>query len=105
MQEKPRGGLFSRLSKTRNSLTSGLTSLFKRGVKLDQSLYQEAKDQLIMADIGIEPSQGITEALRARAKSEKPQTAEALPDTLIEQITDILHGAERALDGSGHQPS
>ncbi len=104
MQEKPRGGLFSRLSKTRDSLTSGLSGLFKRGVKLDDALYEEVEDQLIMADIGIEPAQRITDALRARAKAEKLQTAEALLDTLIEQISDILQQAEQPFDVSGQQP-
>jgi len=104
MQEKPRGGLFGRLSKTRDSLTSGLTGLFKRGVKLDAALYEEVEDQLIMADIGVEPAQRITDALRARAKADKLQSAEALLDTLIEQIKEILQSVEQPLDIAPHQP-
>ena len=34
MKEKKRGGLFGRLSKTRENLSSGLSGLFKRGVTL-----------------------------------------------------------------------
>lgn len=104
MQEKPRGGLFGRLSKTRDSLTSGLTGLFKRGVKLDAALYEEIEDQLIMADIGIEPAQRITDALRQRAKDEKLQSADALLDTLIEQICDILQSVDQPFDVSTHHP-
>jgi len=104
MQEKPRGGLFGRLSKTRDSLTSGLTGLFKRGVKLDAALYEEVEDQLIMADIGVEPAQRITDVLRARAKTDKLQSAEALLDTLIEQIKEILQSVEQPLDVAPHQP-
>lgn len=37
MQEKSRGGLFGRSSKIRNSMISGLTGLFKRGIKLDST--------------------------------------------------------------------
>ena len=104
MQEKPRGGLFGRLSKTRDSLTSGLTGLFKRGVKLDAALYEEVEDQLIMADIGVEPAQRITDALRARAKADKLQSAEALLDTLVEQIKEILESVEQPLNVASHQP-
>jgi len=104
MQEKTRGGLFGRLSKTRESLTSGLSGLFKRGVKLDESLYEEIEDQLIMADIGVEPAQSITEALREKAKTENLQSAEALLETLIEQISERLASVEQAMDTRGHQP-
>ena len=104
MQEKPRGGLFGRLSKTRNNLTSGLTSLFKRGVKLDETLYEEVEDQLIMADIGIEPAQRITTALREQARVEKLQSADALLDTLIEQIRGILQNVEQPFEVSAHRP-
>ena len=104
MQEKTRGGLFGRLSKTRDNLTSGLSGLFKRGVKLDESLYEEIEDQLIMADIGVEPAQRITQTLREQAKAEKLQSAQALLDTLIEQIGAILQTVEQSMDTQAHQP-
>ncbi len=104
MQEKTRGGLFGRLSKTRESLTSGLSGLFKRGVKLDESLYEEIEDQLIMADIGVEPAQSITQALRDKAKLEKLESAEALLDTLAEQISMLLAPVEQQLHTHEHQP-
>jgi fused signal recognition particle receptor len=104
MQEKTRGGLFGRLSRTRENLTSGLSGLFKRGVKLDESLYEEIEDQLIMADLGVEPAQRITDALREKAKIEKLETAQDLLDTLIEQISILLEPVEQALETHHHQP-
>jgi fused signal recognition particle receptor len=104
MQEKPRGGLFSRLSKTRENLTSGLSGLFGRGVKLDESLYEEIEDQLIMADLGVEPAQRICNALRDRSKIEKPESAEALLAILTEQISAILEPVEQAMDIGQQQP-
>jgi fused signal recognition particle receptor len=104
MQEKTRGGLFGRLKKTRENLTTGLSGLFKRGVKLDKFLYEEIEDQLIMADIGVEPAQRITDALREQAKIEKPQSAEALLETLSDQISDMLNPVEQALDTLKYHP-
>jgi fused signal recognition particle receptor len=104
MQEKPRGGLFGRLSKTRENLTSSLSGLFSRGVKLDESLYEEIEDQLIMADLGVEPAQRICKALRETARIEKPKSAEALLAALTEQITTILEPVEQAMDVRQHQP-
>ena len=104
MQEKPRGGLFGRLSKTRENLTSSLSGLFSRGVKLDESLYEEIEDQLIMADLGVEPAQRICNALRETAKIEKPKSAEALLAALTEQITTILEPVEQAMNVRQHQP-
>ncbi len=104
MQEKTRGGLFGRLKKTRENLATGLSGLFKRGVKLDKFLYEEIEDQLIMADIGVEPAQRITDALREQAKIEKPQSAEALLETLSDQISDMLNPVEQALDTRKYHP-
>ncbi len=104
MQEKTRGGLFGRLSKTRENLTSGLSGLFKRGVKLDESLYEEIEDQLIMADIGVEPAQRITQALRDNAKAEKLQSTDALLATLTAQISEMLEPVEQAIDTQTHKP-
>ena len=98
MQEKPRGGLFSRLSKTRESLASGLFGLFKRGAKLDESLYEEIEDLLIMADMGVEPAQRITRALREKAKADRLDSAHALLETLVEQIAGILEPVEQAFN-------
>ena len=104
MQEKTRGGLFGRLSRSRENLTTGLSGLFKRGVKLDESLYEEIEDQLIMADLGVEPAQRITNALREKAKTEKPESAQDLLDTLIEQISTLLEPVERAMETHHYKP-
>ena len=104
MQEKTRGGLFGRLSRSRENLASGLSGLFKRGVKLDESLYEEIEDQLIMADLGVEPAQRITNTLREKAKTEKPESAQDLLDTLIEQISTLLEPVERAMETHHYKP-
>ncbi|MEE9446845.1 MAG: signal recognition particle-docking protein FtsY [Arenicellales bacterium] len=104
MNEKPKGGLFSRLRKTRESFSSGLSSLFKPSVKLDAALYDEIEDQLIMADIGIEPAQRITQSLREKAKADKLQNADELLNTLNALISEILSAVEQPLNITTQQP-
>jgi fused signal recognition particle receptor len=104
MRDKPKGGLFGRLSRTRENLNASLGGLFKRGVKLDEALFEEVEDQLIMADIGVEPAQQITGALRDKAKTEKLQTADQLLTSLIEQISQNLQNVEQPLNVDTHRP-
>lgn len=104
MQKQNGGGLFSRLRKSRENLGSGLSGLLRRGVKLDESLFEEIEDQLIMADIGAEPAQRITDALRATAKTDKLRSADDLVDTLATQIARILEAVESPLDTGRHKP-
>lgn len=104
MQSKTGSGLFNRLSKTRKNLTSGLTSLFRRNVKIDDALFEEIEDQLIMSDIGAQPAQRIADALRERAKADHLQSAEGLLDTLAEQITGILDQVEQPLETGSQHP-
>jgi len=71
VNEKKSRGLFGRLGKTRASLSSGLFGLFKRGTKLDDSLFDDIEDEMIMADLGAEPAATLVTALRQRAKQDK----------------------------------
>ncbi len=104
MSDKPKGGLFGRLRRSRENLSSGLSSIFIRGVKLDDGLYEELEDQLIMADIGVEPAFNIIQALREQAKTNKLQSADALLTLLSNLIRDRLLKAEQTLDTGAHHP-
>ena len=57
-QEKPtKEGFFARLKrsllKTKENLGSGFISLF-RGKKIDDDLFEELEEQLLIADVGVE---------------------------------------------------
>ncbi|WP_258307231.1 signal recognition particle receptor subunit alpha, partial [Klebsiella pneumoniae] len=57
-QEKPtKEGFFARLKrslvKTKQNLGSGFISLF-RGKKIDDDLFEELEEQLLIADVGVE---------------------------------------------------
>ncbi|MGB5444711.1 MAG: signal recognition particle receptor subunit alpha, partial [Psychromonas sp.] len=66
-----------RLKKTRLSIGSGLFSLFK-GKKIDDDLFEELEEQLILADIGVDTTLKIIDKLTAQADRKQLKDAEAL---------------------------
>jgi fused signal recognition particle receptor len=90
MKEKKTGGLFGRLGKTRESLGSGLFGLFKRGIKIDELLYEEIEDNLLMADLGVEASQSLTEHLRQKVTQLKLEHADELIGLMRDVLTEKL---------------
>ena len=55
--------LFSGLEKTRNSITSGIDSIFSSFSKIDDDFFEEIEEVLVMADIGIHTTNAIIEEL------------------------------------------
>lgn len=83
------GGLFARLSKTREGLFGGITNLF-RGDKVDDSVFDEIEDQLLVADLGVSVSGRIVQQLREKAKAQKLEDGQAVLQTLRQVMLDIL---------------
>ncbi len=87
-------GLFDKLkqglAKTRNQIaerTMDVISIFK---KVDEALFEELEEVLIMSDVGFETSSEIIERLRQKAREEKITEAEGIQSALQEIIGDIL---------------
>lgn len=85
-------GLFSKiaagLSKTRDSFSSGLKSVFSG--RVDEEFFEELEEALILADVGVPTSLKLTERLRARAKAEHVKERDQLWSALEEEIADLL---------------
>ena len=88
-------GLFTRLSKTRQSLSGGLLELFKRDCSIDESLYQDIEDHLLMADFGVATSQSLVARLRQKAKQERHGTADQLRQGLRDIMLATLDGCQQ----------
>ena len=75
-------GLFDRLrtglKKTRDSLRSRLESVINSFTKIDEELFEEIEEMLILSDIGVQSSMELTEALRDRIKTEGVTDPEAI---------------------------
>lgn len=87
-------GLFDKLkqglAKTRNQLAERTQDVLKIFTKIDEALFEELEEILIMSDVGFETSGDIIERLRQKAKEEKIQDGEALKAALQEIIADIM---------------
>ncbi len=99
-EEKKPLGFFARfkasLTKTRLSIGSGLFSLFK-GKKIDDELFEELEEQLIVADIGVDTTLKIINNLTSHANRKQLKDAEALYALLKEDLSDILQKVEQPL--------
>src|SRR5690554_222819 len=66
------------------------------GVKVDEDLFEELETALIMADAGIEATEKLLSALRARVKKDRLTDAQAVKTVLKELLTEHLKPLERA---------
>ncbi len=82
----------SGLQKTRQSILGGVSQVFHSFQSIDEELYEELEETLIMADIGALTSERIVEALRQKVKEEKCKDPNLLTGMLKEIIAGMLQG-------------
>lgn len=86
-------GFFARLkqglSKTRNNFLAGLETVFTSS-KIDQELYDDLEDILIMADVGIETTSYLLDKLKKTIKAKNIDNPGELKPILAEEIKCLL---------------
>ncbi|ENJ4086590.1 signal recognition particle-docking protein FtsY [Enterobacter hormaechei] len=107
-QEKPtKEGFFARLKrsllKTKENLGSGFISLF-RGKKIDDDLFEELEEQLLIADVGVETTRKIIANLTEGANRKQLRDAEALYGLLKDEMGEILAKVDEPLNIEGKMP-
>ena len=107
-QERPtKEGFFARLKrslvKTKQNLGSGFISLF-RGKKIDDDLFEELEEQLLIADVGVETTRRIITSLTQHASRKELKDAEQLYGKLKEEMAEILAKVDEPLDVTAHTP-
>lgn len=107
-QEKPtKEGFFARLKrsllKTKENLGSGFISLF-RGKKIDDDLFEELEEQLLIADVGVETTRKIITNLTEGASRKQLRDAEALYGLLKDEMGEILAKVDEPLNIEGKMP-
>ena len=93
--EKLKNGLL----KTKNSMMGKIEGLLKRFSKIDDELFDELEETLIMCDIGVNTSVKICDELKTRVKKENVKEPEMIKDMLKDVITEML-GEDQPLDMS-----
>ncbi len=107
-QERPtKEGFFARLKrslvKTRENLGSGFIGLF-RGKKIDDDLFEELEEQLLIADVGVETTRRIITNLTQQANRKQLRDAEALYGLLKAEMSGILEKVDQPLEVGGKTP-
>ncbi|MDO4944388.1 MAG: signal recognition particle-docking protein FtsY [Ruminococcus sp.] len=87
------------LKKTKDSMMSRIESLLHSFTKIDEELFEELEETLIMCDIGVNTSVKICDMLRERVKKEGVTDPAMIKDMLKDVITEML-GEEQPLDMS-----
>ena len=94
-------GLFSKikegLRKTKESMISGMQRVVNSFTKIDEDLFEQLEETMIMSDMGVETSVEICEKLRKRVK-ERGVTDPGKIMELIEEIISEMMGEDVALD-------
>ena len=96
--EKPSlfGKLKRGLSRTKESIGSGIASLF-RGKAIDDELFEELETQLLVADVGMDTTVKIIKQLTESSDRKQLKDGDALYQLLKEQMADILKKVESPL--------
>lgn len=100
-REKPsEGGFFSRLVKgllkTKQNIGAGFRSFFL-GKKIDDELFEELEEQLLIADIGVPTTSKIIKNLTEHASRKELQDAELLYQQLKVEMANILEPVAKPL--------
>ncbi len=89
-------GLFEKfktgLKKTRDSFVGTVNSMLSGFTKIDESLFEELEEILVMSDVGMPTASYLCEVLRERVKREKITDPAAIRTLLKESIAELLSG-------------
>ncbi len=91
-------GLFSKikqgLKKTRDSIMGQIDGLLKSFTKIDEELFEELEELLVMGDVGVNTAGHICDELRARVKKEGVKDPALINGMLKDIISEMLSGGQ-----------
>lgn len=89
-------GFFSKikqgLKKTRDNFVSGVTGVLNSFTKIDEELFEELEEILVMADIGVTTATEICDILRKKIKEQGIKDPAIIRELLKEIIADMILG-------------
>ncbi|MUK37283.1 signal recognition particle-docking protein FtsY [Aliivibrio fischeri] len=101
VQEKPTESFFARLKRslqrTKENIGAGFFGLFN-GKKIDDELFEELEEQLLIADVGMDTTVRIIDSLTEKASKQDLKDGEALYGLLKEEMAEILAKVEQPLE-------
>lgn len=82
------------LAKTRQNIAESVGNVFKSFKKIDDELFEELEEALILADCGVTASMEIVENLRQKVKKDKLTNADEVKRALVEVISEAMNQME-----------
>lgn len=90
------GRLVAGLTKTRETIVSGIDSIFSGFSSIDEDFYEEIEEILIMGDLGVNATENILENLKAKVKENKIKEPADCKQLLIDSIKEQMQVGETA---------
>ncbi len=109
-QDKPeatgdqRKGWMERLKAGLRKTGSSIATVFT-GTQIDDALYEELEEALLMADTGVKATQHLLKDLQRRVKETKTTDPAAVKGLLADALAELLQPLEKALVIGQHQPT
>lgn len=82
------------LKKTRDAVIGQIDSMLKSFTKIDDELFEELEELLVMGDVGVPTAEKICEELKKRVKKEGIKNPNEIHRLLEETVSDMLKGGE-----------
>ena len=82
------------LKKTRDAVIGQIDSMLKSFTKIDDELFEELEELLVMGDVGVPTAEKICDELKKRVKKEGIKNPNEIHRLLEETVSDMLRGGE-----------
>ncbi len=82
------------LKKTRESISNSIGSMLNTFTKIDENLFEELEELLIMGDVGMLTAEKICETLRKRIKDEGVTDPQLIMGMIQEIVAEMMSGGE-----------
>ncbi|MEG2047003.1 MAG: signal recognition particle-docking protein FtsY [Comamonas sp.] len=99
-----RQGWMDRLKAGLRKTGTSITTVFT-GTRIDDALYEELEDALLMADTGVKATQHLLEDLKRRVKDTKTTEPAAVKGLLAEALAELLAPLQKPLTIGEHTPT
>ena len=99
-----RTGWVDRLKQGLRKTGSSITTVFT-GTRIDEALYEELEEALLMADTGVKATTVLLDDLRRRVKEARATEPAAVRELLVDAIADLLRPLQKPLVIGEHKPT
>lgn len=82
------------LKKTRDSMSGAISSMLGGFSEIDDELYDELEEILVMGDVGVKTAQDITQSLREKVAKKGIRKPEKVKSLIEETVAQMLSGGE-----------